>query len=167
MIALPPASATGVSLSGSFEGRSPRTQDPLSRGYRTPFSSRQHATASRSHHGTAVRLIAASERGTIDGFIPPTSIATCWYVAHEQEHTDPRPLFDLLADVMRFVSMGRSALRAALQSSETDGLRDGATLLPPGRPAGAPAVSTRNEFDFVSTALTPYHSTDLVEMLGK
>jgi hypothetical protein len=68
---------------------------------------------------------------------------------------------------MRFVSMGRSALRAALQSSETDGLEDGATLLPPGRPAGAPAVSTRNEFDFVSTALTPYHSTDLVEMLGK
>ncbi len=50
------------------------------------------AVVSRSYHGTAVRLIAAAERDTIDGLVAPTSIATYWYVAHEREDTDPRPL---------------------------------------------------------------------------
>jgi predicted nucleic acid-binding protein len=36
------------------------------------------AVVSRSYHGTAVRLIAAAERDTIDGLVAPTSIATCW-----------------------------------------------------------------------------------------
>ncbi|MCS3665492.1 hypothetical protein GGP65_003135, partial [Salinibacter ruber] len=33
--------------------------------------------------------------------------------------------------------------------------------------ASASAIATRNESDFVSTTLTPYHPLDLVEMLGK
>ncbi len=68
----------------------------------------------------AVRLIAAAERDTIDGLVAPTSIATCWYVAYEREETDPCPLFELLADVMRIAPMGRSALRTALQNPGTD-----------------------------------------------
>ena len=123
------------------------------------------AVASRSHHGAAVRLIAAAERDTLDGLVPPTSIATCWYVAYEREDTDPRPLFDLLADVMRIAPMGRSALRTALQNPGTDDVEDG-YLAAAGAAAGASAVTTRNESDFESTALTPYHPLTLVEMLN-
>jgi len=36
-----------------------------------------------------------------------------------------------------------------------------------GAAAGASAVATRNESDFESTALTPYHPLDLVEMLAE
>lgn len=122
------------------------------------------AVASRSHHGAAVRLIAAAERDTIDGLVAPTSIATCWYVAYEREDTDPRPLFELLADVMRIAPMGRSALRTALQNPEPDDFEDG-YLAAAGAAAGASTVVTRNESDFTSTALTPYHPLDLVEVL--
>lgn len=122
------------------------------------------AVASRSHHGAAVRLIAAAEHGMIDGLVAPTSIATCWYVAHEREQTDPRPLFELLADVMRIASMGRSSLRTALQNPGTGDFED-AYLAAAGAAAGAAAVATRNESDFRSTALAPYHPLDLVKML--
>jgi predicted nucleic acid-binding protein len=124
------------------------------------------AVASRSHHGVAVRLIAAVERDSIDGLVAPTSIATCWYVAYERQNTGPRPLFDLLADVMRIAPMGRSALRTALQNPGTDVFEDG-YLAAAGAAAGASAVATRNESDFTSTALTPYHPLDLVEMLNE
>ena len=124
------------------------------------------AVASRSHHGAAVRLIAAAERDTIDGLVAPTSIATCWYVAYEREDTDPRPLFDLLADVMRIAPMGRSALRTALQNPGPDDFEDG-YLAAAGTSAGASAVATRNESDFISTALTPYHPLDLVEIVDE
>jgi predicted nucleic acid-binding protein len=124
------------------------------------------AVASRAHHGVAVRLIAAAEYGMIDGLVAPTSIATCWYVAHEREDTDPRPLFELLADVMRIAPMGRSALRTALQNPGTKDFED-AYLAAAGAAAGAAAVATRNESDFRSTALTPYHPLDLVEMLDE
>ncbi|WP_183957587.1 type II toxin-antitoxin system VapC family toxin [Salinibacter ruber] len=124
------------------------------------------AVVSRSYHGTAVRLIAAAERDTIDGLVAPTSIATCWYVAHEREDTDPRPLFDLLADVMRFAPMGRSPLRTALQNPGTDDFED-SYLAAAGTSASASAIATRNESDFVSTTLTPYHPLDLVEMLDE
>lgn len=124
------------------------------------------AVASRSHHGAAVRLIAAAERDTVDGLVAPTSIATCWYVAHEREDTDPRPLFELLADIMRIATMGRSALRTALQNPGTEDFEDG-YLAAAGEAAGASAVATRNESDFTSTALTPYHPVDLVEMLDE
>lgn len=80
-------------------------------------------------------------------------------MAYEREDTDPRPLFELLADVMRIASMGRSAL----QNPGTDDFEDG-YLAAAGAAAGASAVATRNESDFMSTALTPYHTLDLVEM---
>ena len=124
------------------------------------------AVASRSHHGAAVRLIAAAERDTVDGLVAPTSIATCWYVAHEREDTDPRPLFELLADIMRIAPMGRSALRTALQNPGTEDFEDG-YLAAAGEAAGASAVATRNESDFTATPLTPYHPIDLVEMLDE
>jgi predicted nucleic acid-binding protein len=111
-------------------------------------------------------LIAAAEYGMIDGLVAPTSIATCWYVAHEREDTDPRPLFELLADVMRIAPMGRSALRTALQNPGTKDFED-AYLAAAGAAAGAAAVATRNESDFRSTALTPYHPLDLVEMMDE
>lgn len=122
------------------------------------------AVSARTYHGIAVRLVAAAERGELDGLVAPTSIATCWYVSHDREQTDPRPLFELLADVMRIVPMGRSALRTALQNPGTDDFEDG-YLAAAGAAAGAAAVVTRNESDFGSTALTPYHPLDLVEML--
>jgi len=124
------------------------------------------AVASRSHHGAAVRLVAASERDIIDGLIAPTSIATCWYVAHEREQTDPRPLFELVADVMRIAPMGRSTLRTALQNPGTEDFED-AYLAAAGAAASASAVATRNEADFGNTALRPYHPLDLVEMLDE
>ncbi|MCS4201538.1 type II toxin-antitoxin system VapC family toxin [Salinibacter ruber] len=122
------------------------------------------AVASRSHHGAAVRLIAAAERDTVDGLVAPTSIATCWYVAYEREDTDPRPLFELLADIMRIAPMGRSALRTALQNPGTEDFEDG-HLAAAGEAAGASVVATRNESDFTSTALTPYHPPDLVGII--
>jgi predicted nucleic acid-binding protein len=122
------------------------------------------AVPTRAHHGAAVRLIGGAERGAIDGLFAPTSVATCWYVAHEREGTDPRPLFDLLADVMRVAPMGRSPLRHALQDPKTDDFED-AYLAAAGRAAGASAVATRNETDFRETTLTPYHPLDLAEML--
>ena len=64
------------------------------------------AVSTRRYHGAAVRLVAAAEQGEVDGLFAPTSVTTCWYVAHEREQTDPRPLFDLLADVMRVAPMG-------------------------------------------------------------
>lgn len=124
------------------------------------------AVASRTYHGAAVRLVAAAERATIDGLVAPTSIATCWYVAHEREQTDPRPLFDLLADVMRIAPMGRSSLQTALQNPQTNDFED-AYLAAAAAAAGASSVVTRNESDFAATALTPYHPLDLVEMLDK
>ena len=122
------------------------------------------AVSTRRYHGAAVRLVAAAERGEVDGLFAPTSVATCWYVAHEREQTDPRPLFDLLADVMRVVSMGRPALRTALQAAETDDFED-AYLAAAGAAAGASVVATRNEADFENTSLTPYHPLDLVQMI--
>lgn len=122
------------------------------------------AVSSRTYHGAAVRLVAAAERGEVDGLFAPTSVATCWYVAHEREQTDPRPLFDLLADVMRVAPMGRSALRTALQAAETDDFED-AYLAAAGAAAGASVVATRNEADFENTSLTPYHPLDLVQMI--
>ena len=122
------------------------------------------AVSSRTYHGAAVRLVAAAERGEVDGLFAPTSVATCWYVAHEREQTDPRPLFDLLADVMRVAPMGRSALRTALQAAETDDFED-AYLAAAGAAAGASVVATRNEADFGNTSLTPYHPLDLVQMI--
>ena len=122
------------------------------------------AVSSRTYHGAAVRLVAAAERGEVDGLFAPTSVATCWYVAHEREQTDPRPLFDLLADVMRVAPMGRPALRTALQAAETDDFED-AYLAAAGAAAGASVVATRNEADFENTSLTPYHPLDLVQML--
>ena len=108
--------------------------------------------------------MAAAERGEIDGLFAPTSVATCWYVAHEREQTDPRPLFDLLADVMRVAPMGRPALRTALQATGTDDFED-AYLAAAGAAAGASVVATRNEADFENTSLTPYHPLDLVQMI--
>ena len=122
------------------------------------------AVSTRRYHGAAVRLVAAAERGEVDGLFAPTSVATCWYVAHEREQTDPRPLFDLLADVMRVVSMGRPALRTALQAAETGDFED-AYLAAAGAEAGASVVATRNEADFENTSLTPYHPLDLVQMI--
>ncbi|PSQ78575.1 MAG: PIN domain nuclease [Bacteroidetes bacterium QH_6_63_17] len=122
------------------------------------------AVSSRTYHGAAVRLVAAAERGEVDGLFAPTSVATCWYVAHEREQTDPRPLFDLLADVMRVAPMGRPALRTALQAAETDDFED-AYLAAAGAAAGASVVATRNEADFENTSLTPYHPLDLVQMI--
>ena len=122
------------------------------------------AVSTRAYHGAAVRLVAAAESGEIDGLFAPTSVATCWYVAYEREQTDPRPLFDLLADVMRLAPMGRPALRAALQATATDDFED-AYLAAAGAAAGASVVATRNESDFERTSLTPYHPLDLVEML--
>lgn len=122
------------------------------------------AVTSRTYHGAAVRLVAAAERGTLDGLVAPPSIATCWYVAHEREQTDPRPLFELLVDVMRIIPMGRSALRTALQSPGTDDFED-AYLAAAGAASGASSVATRNESDFESTSLTPYHPLDLVQMI--
>ena len=122
------------------------------------------AVSSRTYHGAAVRLVAAAERGEVDGLFAPTSVATCWYVAHERERTDPRPLFDLLADVMRVAPMGRPALRTALQAAETDDFED-AYLAAAGAAAGASVVATRNEADFENTSLTPYHPLDLVQMI--
>jgi predicted nucleic acid-binding protein len=124
------------------------------------------AVARRTYHGAAVRLVAAAERGLIDGVFAPTSVATCWYVAHEREQTDPRPLFDLLADVMRVAPMGRSALRTALRSPGPDDFED-AYLAASGAAVGATAVATRNESDFDDPSLTPYHPVDLVEMLER
>ena len=122
------------------------------------------AVSTRRYHGAAVRLVAAAERGEVDGLFAPTSVATCWYVAHEREQTDPRPLFDLLADVMRVAPMGRPALRTALQATGTDDFED-AYLAAAGAAAGASAVATRNEADFENTSLTPYHPLDLVQMI--
>ena len=122
------------------------------------------AVSSRTYHGAAVRLVAAAERGEVDGLFAPTSVATCWYVAHEREQTDPRPLFDLLADVMRVAPMGHPALRTALQAAETDDFED-AYLAAAGAAAGASVVATRNEADFENTSLTPYHPLDLVQMI--
>ena len=122
------------------------------------------AVSSRTYHGAAVRLVAAAERGEVDGLFAPTSVATCWYVAHEREQTDPRPLFDLLADVMRVAPMGRPALRTALQATGTDDFED-AYLAAAGAAAGASVVATRNEADFENTSLTPYHPLDLVQMI--
>ena len=122
------------------------------------------AVSSRTYHGAAVRLVAAAERGEVDGLFAPTSVATCWYVAHEREQTDPRPLFDLLADVMRVAPMGRPALRTALQAAETDDFED-AYLAAAGAAAGASVVATRNEADFENTSLTPYHPRDLAQMI--
>ena len=122
------------------------------------------AVSTRRYHGAAVRLVAAAERGEVDGLFAPTSMATCWYVAHEREQTDPRPLFDLLADVMRVAPMGRLALRTALQATGTDDFED-AYLAAAGAAAGASVVATRNEADFENTSLTPYHPLDLVQML--
>lgn len=122
------------------------------------------AVASRPYHGAAVQLVAAAERGTIDGLFAPTSVATCWYVAYEREQTDPRPLFDLLADIMRVAPMGRPALREALRSPGTDDFED-AYLAAAGEAAGASVVATRNEADFENTPLTPYHPLDLIKML--
>lgn len=124
------------------------------------------AVSKRSHHGAAIRLIAAAERGVLDGLFAPTSVSTCWYVAHEREGTDPRPLFDLLVDVMRVAPMGRSPLRRALQNTRTNDFED-AYLAAAGRAAGAEVVATRNEADFEETPLTPYHPLDLVEMLDQ
>lgn len=122
------------------------------------------AVSSRTYHGAAVRLVAAAERGEVDGLFAPTSVATCWYVAHEREQTDPRPLFDLLADVMRVAPMGRPALRTALQAAETDDFED-ADLAAAGAAAGASVVATRNEADFENTSLTPYHPLNIVQMI--
>ena len=122
------------------------------------------AVSSRTYHGAAVRLVAAAERGEVDGLFAPTSVATCWYVAHEREQTDPRPLFDLLADVMRVAPMGRPALRTALQATAMDDFED-AYLAAAGAAAGASVVATRNEADFENTSLTPYHPRDLVQMI--
>ena len=122
------------------------------------------AVSTRRYHGAAVQLVAAAERGEIDGLFAPTSVATCWYVAHEREQTDPRPLFDLIADVMRVASMGRPALRTALQATGTDDFED-AYLAAAGAAAGASVVATRNEADFGNTSLTPYHPLDLVQMI--
>ena len=122
------------------------------------------AVSSRTYHGAAVRPVAAAERGEVDGLFAPTSVATCWYVAHEREQTDPRPLFYLLADVMRVAPMGRPALRTALQAAETDDFED-AYLAAAGAAAGASVVATRNEADFENTSLTPYHPLDLVQMI--
>lgn len=122
------------------------------------------AVPTRSYHGAAVRLVAAAERGTIDGLFAPTSVATCWYVAYEREKTDPRSLFDLLADVMRVAPMGRPVLREALQDANTEDFED-AYLAAAGAAAGASVVVTRNEADFETTSLTPYHPLDLVEMI--
>ena len=122
------------------------------------------AVSSRTYHGAAVRLVAAAERGEVDGLFAPTSVGTCWYVAHEREQTDPRPLFDLLADVMRVAPMGRPALRTALQATETDDFED-AYLAAAGAAAGASVVATRSEADFENTSLTPYHPLDLVQMI--
>lgn len=124
------------------------------------------AVTTRTHHGTAVQLLAAAERGAIDGLVTPTSIGTCWYVAHEREEADPRPLFDFVADIMRIAPMGRSALRNALQRSAIDDFED-AYLAAAGAAAGAGAVATRNEADFADTALTPYHPLTLVGMLDQ
>jgi predicted nucleic acid-binding protein len=121
------------------------------------------AVSTRRYHGAAVQLVAAAERGEVDGLFAPTSVATCWYVAHEREQTDPRPLFDLLADVMRVAPMGRPALRTALQATGTDDFED-AYLAAAGAAAGASVVATRNEADFENTSLTPYHPLDLVQM---
>ena len=122
------------------------------------------AVSSRTYHGAAVRLVAAAERGEVDGLFAPTSVATYWYVAHEREQTDPRPLFNLLADVMRVASMGRTALRTALQATAMDDFED-AYLAAAGAAAGASVVATRNEADFENTSLTPYHPLDLVQMI--
>ena len=122
------------------------------------------AVSSRTYHDAAVRLVAAAEGGEVDGLFAPTSVATCWYVAHEREQTDPRPLFDLLADVMRVAPMGRPALRTALQATGTDDFED-AYLAAAGAAAGASVVATRNEADFENTTLTPYHPLDLVQMI--
>jgi predicted nucleic acid-binding protein len=102
----------------------------------------------------------------IGGLVTPTSIATCWYVAQEGEQTGPRPLFELLADVMRIATTGRSALQTALRNPGTRDFDD-AYLAAAGAAAGAAAVATRSESDFRSTALTPYHPLDLVKMLDE
>ncbi|HHP7238848.1 type II toxin-antitoxin system VapC family toxin [Longibacter sp.] len=123
------------------------------------------AVATRSYHGAAVRLIAAAERGDIRGLYAPISIATCWYVAYEKERVDPRGLFQLLADVMDAVPMGRSVLLQALQSPGTRDFED-AYLAAAGATAGASAVVTRNDADFSETDLRPYHPMDLIRMLA-
>jgi len=124
------------------------------------------AVPTRKYHGAAVRLLAAAERETIDGLYAPTSIATCWYVAHEHEDTDPRGLFRLLADVMEAAPMGRPVLMNALRTPGTDDFED-AYLAAAGAAAGASIVATRNESDFEETALTPHHPLELLRRLAE
>ena len=124
------------------------------------------AVATREHHGAAVRLVAAVERGTISGLYAPTSIATCWYVAYEKEGIDPRGLFRFLADVMDAVPMGRAVLLRALQKPGTRDFED-AYLAAAGAAGGASMVVTRNETDFVGTDLVPYHPLELLQMLAR
>jgi predicted nucleic acid-binding protein len=122
------------------------------------------AVSTRAHHGAAVRLFAAAERGDVHGLYAPTSIATCWYIAHEKEDTDPRALFQFVADVMDAAPMGRPILKAALQNDTSPDVED-AYLAAAGAEANASAIVTRNEPDFVETSLTPYHPLDLLQML--
>lgn len=122
------------------------------------------AVPTRDYHGAGVRLLAAAEHGDLDGLYAPTSIATCWYVAHEHEDTDPRGFFRLLANVMEVAPMGQPVLMTALQNPGTDDFED-AYLAAAGAAGGASIVATRNEVDFVETALTPHHPLDLLREL--
>lgn len=124
------------------------------------------AVRTRDYHGAALRLLAATERGSIDGLYAPTSIATCWYVAHEHEDTDPRGLFRLLVDIMEAAPMGRSVLMTALQTPKTNDFED-AYLAAAGATAGAAVVATRNESDFAETTLTPHHPLELLRRLAE
>jgi predicted nucleic acid-binding protein len=122
------------------------------------------AVPSRTYHDVALELLSHVDRGTLNGFIAPASITTCWYVATTQYDVDPRPLFQTVAELFDLAAMTREALRKALQGEAGADFED-LYLAASAVEARAEIIVTRNERDFAGTGLEIHHPRDVVEEL--
>ena len=95
----------------------------------------------------ALGLLAAVERGQLQGLVAPTTLTTVHYFARKAFGEDEaRALLRELVSVLEVAPMGRPAVEAALASPQAD--TEDAFVAAAGHLAGATAVVTRDPAGF-------------------
>jgi len=118
----------------------------------------------RKHHVLSLKLMGLVEASVLYGYVAPASITTYIYLVEQTYRISSRPLLHRIEKDFRIASMKRSALQRALEAPPSADLED-AYIAAAGAEAGADIVVTRNERDFIDTALRPYHPDRLLRVL--
>lgn len=113
----------------------------------------------------AVKILAASETGKIDGFICATTVTNVHYIARKAigKQQATRQLRDLLT-VFQIASVTPSVLKSALELGFTD--FEDAVIHQSAVAINAQGIVTRNTADFSTATIPVYEPPQFLALLG-